>query len=185
MSDEPDPLYSPLDALVKAASPAELVQAHRAVSKALIAKRRKLAKSQGALARTFVAAMEQWDAEKAAGVSEADRVAHLQVILRAAWPFTRTWQYLCQRCDDTGLVMAVCRKGARCNGISTRIDHHTQQPGKYKRLCAQFPDSDYEHEYGTPCFCEKGARFRPPSLPARSDYTQSGKSKPMTKVGRR
>jgi len=182
--DELDPLYGPLDALVQAGSRADLLLAHHALLEALKRKRRQLAKAQGPLARTFVAAMEQWDHEKAAGVSDADRLAHLQVVLRAAWPFTRTWQYLCQRCDDTGLVQAVCRKGARCNGTSTRIDHFSLPAGKYQRLCAKFPDSDYEHEYGTPCLCEKGARFRTAAKPTREDYTQSGKSKPMKRIGR-
>lgn len=129
-------------------------------------------------------ALRFMDEQKAAGVPLHERVKGLDGVLRSAWPQQRAWQYLCDRCDDTGLVMAVCRRGARCDGISTRTDHRGETPGKYQRLCAKHPESDYEHEYGTPCWCAAGAKFRDKPRPTPDDFKAAGKSKPMTPLGR-
>jgi hypothetical protein len=149
------------------------------------AARRKASQQWGPLVQSFMQGMKFWEDEKAQGVSLPDRVSHLATILRASWPFQREWHYVCEQCGETGLVMAVCRKGARCNGISTRTDFAGQTPGKYKRLCWQHPDSDYEHDYGMPCWCEKGERFRVVAKAAES-YATAGKSKskPMSRIGR-
>jgi hypothetical protein len=141
-------------------------------------------KTDGKLAAAFVEAMHILDAQKANGVPFAERIQGLDETLRHVWPFTRTWHYLCEACRDTGLVMHVCRLGARCDGISSRIDGPKGTPGKYKRLCAQHPTSDYTHEYGIPCDCEKGRRFREPATRrGPDDFKDAGKSKP-TRIGR-
>lgn len=160
-----------------------LKAAHELLRKAVPGKR-KLVKSESVLAQTYVAAMQHWDRQKADGVPVAERLVGLEKTIRAAWPFTREWKELCHNCADTGLVMAVCRKGARCDGISTRTDGPRERPGKYQRLCAKHPDSDYEHDYGTACWCSLGARFRDKGTPGAEEFSQAGKSKPMTRLGR-
>jgi hypothetical protein len=148
-------------------------------------KRRTVQATDGKLVRAYIAAMDRYDAQKAAGVPFAERVQDLEEFVRAEWPFTRTWMTICAQCGDTGLVMATCRRGARCRGISTRTDSPGKQPGKYQRLCARDPDSDYEHTYGIPCACPKGTRFTTAPKPAAEDFVSAGKSKPMTRLGRR
>lgn len=153
-----------------------------ALKKSVKRKRREAHKAEGKLAAGFAEAMQIMDAQKAAGVPFAERVKGLEGVLRALWPHTREWHYLCHVCRDSGLAMHVCKKGARCDGISTRIDGPHGTPGKYRRLCAQDPQLDYTHEYGTPCSCEQGARFRA-AAPKAEDFSSAGKSKP-TRIGR-
>jgi len=139
--------------------------------------KRKNPEGTGRLARLYREALQYMDAQKAAGVPFLDRIKGLDQVLRSAWPQGREWHYLCEQCNDTGLVVSVCRKGARCNGISTRTDSPGQQPGKYRRLCALNPNSDYEHDYSAPCWCAAGGRWRQ-KPPSTDDGTNVGKSKP-------
>lgn len=188
MTDDDTP-HDELAKLAEAKTPQELVKAHRDVRRAIQIRRAKAARTQGPLAQTYVAAMEQWDQEKADGIPKAERLQHLETILRAAWPQVREWKFNCNRCHDTGWAEDVCTKGHRCNGISSRLDGPGGTPGRYRRLCAQEPESDYEHDYVTACFCEKGEGFRramnKQPKPARAeDFAESGKTKPMTKLGR-
>jgi len=149
------------------------------------AKRKAAHKVEGKVAAAFEAALKIVDQQKAAGVPFEERMRGLEGVLRAVWPQTRAWHYDCDACQDTGLVMHVCRRGARCNGISTRIDGPHSPPGKYRRLCFTNAESDYEHDYGEPCFCKNGARFRekPPAKP--DDFSDAGKAKSMTRIGRK
>lgn len=119
------------------------------------------------------------------GVSEADLAAGFERVVRDVWPFTREWHYLCEQCNDTGLVIYVCRPGARCNGLSTRVDGPRETAGKYRRLCALHPDSDYTHEYGEPCYCPKGDRFKRAPKPEQDDLQDAArKPKQPTRFGR-
>jgi hypothetical protein len=154
-----------------------------ALRKSVKRKRKDAHKSEGKLAAAFREAMQMIDAQKAEGVPFAQRIQGLEAVLRQVWPQTRAWHYTCDACNDSGLVMRVCQRGARCNGISTRIDGPGGTPGKYRRLCAIDPLSDYEHEYGTPCFCERGRRFRDAPKAGPDDFKDAGKSKP-TRIGR-
>lgn len=158
---------------------AELWALKKRVKKA----RKDAKKTEGKLATAFVDAIKILDAQKVAGVPFLERIKGLEGVLRAVWPQTREWHYGCTACHDSGLVMHVCKAGARCDGISTRIDSPGARPGKYRRLCAQDPQSTYEHEYGTPCFCDRGRRFREVPKLGAEDFTAAGKSKP-TRVGR-
>lgn len=187
MSEQPPdpPLYDALETLAKAQTPAELAAAHRTLRTSVKAKRMRAAKGLGRLATVYQEAMVIIDAQKASGVPFLERIRGLEEVLRAAWPKTRVWQFTCDRCADTGLVMAVCRRGDRCDGRSTRIDRADQPAGKYLRLCAKHPDSEYEHEYGTACFCALGARFRDKPKPKAEDFTAATQSKSMTKLGRK
>lgn len=118
---------------------------------------------------TITESLRIWDAMKADGASQAERVAVLEKTLRVTLPQVRVWKYLCDRCDDTGLEVLTCRVGARCPGMSTRMDQPGQRPGKYRRQCAVHPLSEYTHEYGRSCTCAAGARFQPK---VAEDFTQ-------------
>lgn len=114
------------------------------------------------LGKTFVAAMQLWDQQKADGVTREDRLICLERTLRAAWPQTREWKFLCQNCRDYGLVIAPCVGDASCGRAKTHL----------------------LHDYGTPCWCSAGQRFREKPKPSAEDFTAAGRSKP-TRVGRR
>ena len=172
--------------LVSASTPEEVREAHGILRKAIYTQRRREKAVDGPLAQTFVVAMRIWDSEKADGVSKPERVAHLEKSLRAAWPQGREWKYLCDRCQDTGLVVRTCHRGERCNGVSLRADSAFQPHGKYRRLCTHDPDSTYTHEYGVACWCEKGKRFDVDAMPKTGggdDFTKST-NRPMTRAGR-
>ena len=132
-----------------------------------------------------MAAIRQRDEQKAAGATAEELTANMEKTLRASWPFTRAWKYCCENCRDTGIAMAVCRAGQRCNGVSTRADSAFQDSGKYRRLCAQEPESDYTHEYGVPCWCSLGNRFEA-RKPQGEDFAAATKTtqKKFTRFGR-
>lgn len=154
-----------------------LREAHKLLQKAVPGIRRKAHQAEGRLAAAFLAAMDIVDQRAADGVPAPERYQGLEGVMRDAWPQVREWKYLCDRCDDTGLVMALCREGARCDGISTLTDP------KKARLCTKDPTGTYQHTYGTPCWCAKGDRFRNKPRPSAEDFTAAGKSKP-TRFGR-
>jgi hypothetical protein len=157
--------------------------AHEALQAAVPGLRRTARKTEGRLAEAYREAMQIMDRQKADGVPFMERMKGLDAVLRAVWPFTREWHYVCQECHDTGLVMLVCQRGNRCDGISTRTDGPNQQPGKYLRFCGKDPDGEYEHDYGRACYCSLGARFRSRPKPTPDDFQSAGKSK-FTRVGR-
>lgn len=117
--------------------------------------------TDSALAATMKEAFRLRERMKADGATTAELDAAMERTLRAALPQQRVWRYECEVCWDTGLEMHVCRAGERCNGVSTRIDHPGAPAGSYTRLCAHDPNGPYEHDYGTPCLCRRGVRFRP------------------------
>ncbi len=122
--------------------------------------RAKVKREWGDLAKTFVEAMRIWDADKADGVSLSERLTRLERTLRTVWPQTREWKYLCTSCQDIGLVMSACPGDATC--------------GRHK--------PHLPHDFGTPCWCDRGRAFRPKAKATPEDFTAAGK---MTKVGRR
>jgi hypothetical protein len=128
-----------------------------------VSSKRKPTAPDGVLARTYQLAMRLWDAQAADGLSRAHRLVGLEKTLRAAWPQTREWKYLCASCHDYGLVMSVCAGDATCG----RLKEHAP------------------HEFGRPCWCQAGAKFRekPPADPGTAT-TRAAKSKPMVRIGR-
>lgn len=136
-----------------------------------VTRARRAAKAQlGPLASTFIEAMRIWDVQKKDGVSEADRVDGLSKSLRAAWPQAPpqeawTYQYACERCSGYGLETLTCPGDATC--------------GRRKPHLA--------HDYGTPCWCDAGKRFRAPAKPNPEDFSAAGKTPKRSgfaKVGR-
>lgn len=110
-------------------------------------------------------AMAIWDRMRANGESREARIDYLAGVLKTSWPQGRSqpWRYLCDRCDDTGLVLHDCPGDATCG----RVKPHGS------------------HAYGVPCWCEKGKAFRPkPKATSEDELVQVGKSKPPTRVGR-
>jgi hypothetical protein len=137
------------------------------------------------LAATLKEALRLRDLARAEGASPAELNATLERTLRAAWPQVREWKYLCSQCQDTGLITKLCRRGDRCNGVSSRTDTWHERPGKYRRLCVTAPLSNYQHEYGTPCTCAAGERFKlkPKSADDFSQEAGTSRKKP-TRFGR-
>lgn len=106
--------------------------------------------------------MRLWDAMKADGVPREEREAALERTLRAAWPQTREWKYLCNLCSDIGLRMQACPGDATCG-----------------RLKAHLP-----HDFGRPCWCEHGARFKEKQHTEDDAIATAAKVKKPTRIGR-
>jgi hypothetical protein len=153
-------LSDALRTLSAAHGPVELARAFRSLQ-GQARRARKAADAQGGtLAQTIQAALRIWDGQTADGLPLAERQAGLERTLRAAWPQTREWRYLCATCDDVGLIFAECPGNDHCG-----------------RSLPHPP-----HSYGAPCFCPKGVRFKEkPAEPG--DFRQAGRSKP-TRLGR-
>lgn len=134
---------------------------------------------------TVKEALRLRDQMRADGASDTELAKGLEQSVRAAWPQGREWQYKCDDCRDTGLIEMVCKAGQRCEGTSSRVDHWKDEPGKYRRLCALNPTSDYEHTYTMPCFCAAGSRFKRQAPTPETDDDRAAKvQKPFTKWGK-
>jgi hypothetical protein len=181
-----DVLQSALEALGNAHGVAALRAAFRSVQRRVRSLRRD--GEADTLGAVVMEALDYRDKLKADGVEQEDLDAGLEALLRERWPKphdrTTPWKYLCEACGDTGLRMLMCRPGMRCPDVSTRTDGPGDKPGKYQRLCVG--SSSYTHDYGVPCDCAKGDRFRTRQRPALDDFTTATKSKPrsMSRFGR-
>jgi hypothetical protein len=86
-------------------------------------------------------------------VEQADR--YLEGVLRSMWPRMKPWTYGCSVCSDVGLEMRWCE-------------------GLDRPLCGRtFPHDG--HEYGRPCTCARGVRFRPKER-TPEDFVAAGKT---------
>ncbi len=170
-----DEIRAALEKLAHAHGADALLSTLRQVQGEVRRARRDASRKHGALSTAVNEAWKIRDAMKADGVTGDALDAGMEGVVRQLWPQQRVWHYQCERCHDTGLRMFVCQKGARCNGISTRIDSKHDEPGKYLRLCAKFPNSDYAHDYGEPCLCVRGARFTRAPKPPSDDLNDAGK----------
>jgi hypothetical protein len=139
--------------------------AHEAL-KLVAAKRRKKGQAEhGILSQSITEVMRLVDEQKAAGTSKEWQLKTIERTLRAAWPQTRAWKFLCETCSDCGLEIRECPGDATC--------------GRSKAHLA--------HEFGVPCLCPAGARFRPKPKPTPDDFTQAAKTakpKGLTRFGR-
>ena len=118
----------------------------------------------GILAQTLEMALKIWAQQAADGVSREDRLAGLENTLRVAWPQTRPWSYLCDRCSDYGLIISDCAGTEVRNACGRSAPHGS-------------------HSYGRPCDCTKGIPFRATPR-TNDDFTGAGKVRRMTRVGR-
>ena len=156
-------LQDALETLNAAHGPKALAAAYLALRSQVTASRLAFKKSFGPLAQTYIEAMRIWDAQKAQGVSFAERAAGLEKTLRVAWPQTRAWTYICQDCSDYGLIICTCSGEETCG----RSEPHLA------------------HEFGRPCWCKQGQRFKDPPKPEPGDFTRAAKgSRTMTRIGR-
>jgi hypothetical protein len=153
-------LQDALQTLSNAHGPAELARAFSRLQGHVRSRRQALQRQIGNLAQTYLAAMEIWDTQKREGVPKVERLAGLERTLRAAWPQTREWKYLCNECGDLGLVYYECGGGSECGRVKRHLPH----------------------TYGRACHCVRGEKFRAqPKVNPEADYKQAG----FTKVGRR
>ena len=100
--------------------------------------RRKSAQILGPLAETITQALHHRDLQRTAGATPLELAANFEKTIRACWPFTREWKFLCNACDDYGLQMQECAGDTTCGRT------HPHGP----------------HSFGAACWCEKGRRFR-------------------------
>lgn len=124
----------------------------------------KAAIREGVLSATIREALRLRAQMKADGMSRADLERNLEQIIRACWPFTREWKYLCVECADLGLILHDCDGGKSC--------------GRDKK--------HGPHSFGTPCWCSLGARYKAKERKVE-DFTQAGKvteKKAFSRFGR-
>ncbi len=117
------------------------------------------------LADTITECFRVMDQMKADGATKAERLAFAETAIRHSWPYEREWKFLCATCRDYGLEMFDCPGDATC--------------GRHK---AHLP-----HEFGKPCWCSVGAKFRQKTRTADDDVTSAAKTpKPskFTRAGR-
>jgi len=173
-----------IESLARATTDHDRQHALVAVRKRVLATRTQDRPAQ-TLGAVVLEAIAYRDGLKAKGASQTDLDAGLEAILRDRWPKphdrTTPWRYLCELCQDTGLRIFTCRPSARCNGISTRTDGPGSRAGKERRLCVMATDET--HEYGEPCVCERGARFRPRARGV-DDFVSAAKASKPTRFGR-
>lgn len=118
--------------------------------------------SERHLATTVMEAIKQRDLQRSEGASDYELQRNLEKTLRAAWPKSRPWVFLCEDCGDTGLVMFTCGGLGEC---------HRQKPHP-------------AHTYGVPCQCAAGARFQTVSH-QHADVADAGRvRKKPTRWGR-
>src|SRR6185503_9128267 len=139
-----------LRALGEAHGPSALARAFAAVQGQVRRARREAASRLGTLAKTYIAAMAIWDRQKADGVPLEARYEAMEQSIRLAWPRGRehAWHFLCASCSDYGLEMHQCPGDASCG---------RQRP-------------HLAHDYGRPCWCQKGARFKDKPKPTGEDF---------------
>lgn len=111
---------------------------------------------------TIKALFREWDNQKALGASFAERVRNLERTVRAVWPFTREWHYLCGECSDYGLRIADCAGDATCGRTKPHLPH----------------------DFGTPCWCEQGRRYRARERTEESAVEAAAKVRKPSRFGR-
>jgi hypothetical protein len=119
----------------------------------------------GLLARTIQEALTVRTTMRHNGASELDIDRGFEQVIRDVWPFTREWKYLCAACQDCGLVITQC-------------------PGDDETCGRQA--GHLAHEFGKPCWCPAGGRFRKAPMSPIEDADTAGKTKakPMARFGR-
>lgn len=132
-----------------------LREAHRELRKAVPGTRRQAANDDGHLHALGKETFRLWDRMRDAGQSFQERCQFLEGVLRQILRFGREWKYLCQQCDDYGLIIADCGGDSAC--------------GRHR---AHLP-----HVFGTPCTCAKGRAFEQPSKDVHpEDFTAAGRT---------
>jgi len=119
-------------------------------------------------------ALKMRDELKAGGLDGHALNQALEAVLRDSWPKpkdrTEPWHDACANCRDYGLEMLWCPGDATCG----------------PNLVTKAPRPKHgAHEFGKPCWCPKGQRFREKQAPTPDDAeTMAAKRKPMSRWGR-
>lgn len=113
------------------------------------------------LSKTIFEAMKVRSEMLTDGASQTEANAVLEEAVRKAWPTVREWKYLCSKCSDYGLEMRECPGDATCGR----------------------PNPHLPHEYGMPCTCSRGERYRPKSQ-ASTDESLGKRKKPAKTFSR-
>lgn len=114
------------------------------------------------LAATVTECFKIWDQMKAAGATLQERELMVENSLRASWPFTREWKFVCQTCRDYGLEMSTCPGDATCGRSKEHLPH----------------------DFGRPCWCSAGLKFRDKGKTPDDIVQQAARTRPMTRAGR-
>jgi len=162
-------LYEALDALSQAHGAKALIEAHRRLQRS-VRRARTASHDDRKMADAIMAAVDLRLRLKADGATGAELNAGLEAVVRDAWPKQRdeAWRYLCATCSDTGLELRMCPDGKVC-GMANGRRHEAP------------------HEYGVPCYCSLGRRFRARQLTqddAVAVAARTAKQKPMSRFGR-
>lgn len=123
----------------------------------------------GAFTRAMEAAMQDYHRARAQGVSQADAIGGLEMVLRDAWPMPPSrFQPACDTCDDVGWRIASCWHEQRCG----------------RKRCAQSHPA-HEHTYAVPCDCAAGDKFRRRSgdAPPESAIIAAGRTQKRPRSG--
>lgn len=135
-----DDLQTALDKLTQAHGSAALAAAFRGVQRTV--RKSRQAEKVGGLATAIMESIRLRDEMKAGGMTGAALDRGLEAVLREVWPKphgrTEPWHDQCGNCRDYGLEMLTCPGDATCGFLKTHGPH----------------------EYGRPCWCVKGNRFR-------------------------
>ena len=121
--------------------------------------------TESKLAAAYKECLPILDAQKKAGVPFLERIKGLEGVIRQFWPFTREWHYRCGECGDYGLQMS------NCDG-----EQHRCGLGKGK--------PHLPHEYGRPCWCSAGLRFKAREQTEDSAVEAAAKVRKPTRFGR-
>lgn len=156
-------LETALQALTDAHGPKALADAFSRLQGQVRRERRQAQAKFGALAETFVVALRIWDQQKLDGVSITERVRGLEKTLRASWPALKVWYYGCETCSDAGLEMSWC-------------DGDRPVCGRNK--------PHLPHDFGRPCFCPAGNRFKAAPKLAGDAFASAGRTTKPTRLGR-
>lgn len=115
------------------------------------------------LAQAYRECLPILDQMKAGGVPFLERIKGLEAVLRQFWPFTREWHFLCARCLDYGLEISECPGDATCG-----------RAGK----------PHLAHEFGTPCWCDAGRKFKAKQFTEATAVEAAARVKKPTRFGR-
>lgn len=121
--------------------------------------------SDGKLAQAYKECLPILDAAKAAGVPFQERIKGLEGVIRTFWRFTREWRYRCGECSDYGLQMSECDGEQHRCGLAKGKPH-------------------LPHEFGRPCWCAAGARFKAKERTEETAMEAAARVKKPTRFGR-
>jgi hypothetical protein len=162
-----DAVYEALDALSQAHGPRALVEAHRRLQRS-VKRTRQASGTERQMADAIMAAVDVRQRLKADGATGGELENGLALVVKESWPKHRPepWRYLCATCLDSGLELRICHDGQAC-GLANGKPH------------------EHPHEYGVPCFCSLGRRFKTRERSPEDAVSAAAKVSKPTRFGGR